>query len=225
MTGDIYAVNHSITGERMYRGQVVLTYAIQYPQFVTFSSMLGLRRINGYYKQQARELADLVQEQMYRTAVEDYVGRQEEGFPFSPYELDRPFTMTYGERNVVSLYLDDYRFTGGAHGNTLRTSNTWNALTGQKIPLSALFRPGVNYQERILEVILHEVQRRAEEEPGTYDENVEELVVESFQEKNFYLTPEGIVIYYQQYEIAPYSTGIPTFLIPYGLVGARIPGG
>ncbi|MFR3751201.1 MAG: RsiV family protein [Enterocloster sp.] len=35
-----------------------------------------------------------------------------------------------------------------------------------------------------------------------------------FNQNQFFLRPGYIVIYYQQYEIAPYATGIPEFSIP-----------
>ncbi|MEA4987263.1 MAG: RsiV family protein, partial [Anaerovorax sp.] len=53
-------------------------------------------------------------------------------------------------------------------------------------------------------------------EPEIYFDDYETLVVETFNPKNFYCTPEGVVVYYLQYDIAPYSSGIREFLIPYG---------
>ena len=41
------------------------------------------------------------------------------------------------------------------------------------------------------------------------------LVRENFKPNNFYLVDEGIVIYYDLYDIAPYAAGIRTFLIPF----------
>ena len=48
-----------------------------------------------------------------------------------------------------------------------------------------------------------------------YFENYEELVKEYFNPRNFYLNEEGVVIFYQLYEIGPYVSGIMTFTIPY----------
>jgi hypothetical protein len=50
-----------------------------------------------------------------------------------------------------------------------------------------------------------------------------QLVNENLKVNNFYLTKEGVVIYFQQYDIAPYSSGLPTFVIPYGPGGAVTP--
>ena len=48
-----------------------------------------------------------------------------------------------------------------------------------------------------------------------YFEDYCKLVLDSFNPEQFYLVPRGntydLVIYFQQYDIAPYSTGIPTF--------------
>ena len=44
-----------------------------------------------------------------------------------------------------------------------------------------------------------------------YEKNVEQY----FNPEHFYLKPAGLVVYFQQYEIAPYSSGIPEFTIPY----------
>lgn len=46
-----------------------------------------------------------------------------------------------------------------------------------------------------------------------YFENYCELVLETFRLENYYIIPNGIVIYFQQYDIAPYSSGIPIFYI------------
>ena len=48
------------------------------------------------------------------------------------------------------------------------------------------------------------------------------LQLEDFHPGNFFLVPDGIIIYYQQYDIAPYAAGIPEFLIPFSQHGPRI---
>lgn len=224
MTGEIYAVSHSITGEKLFAGETMLNYEIEYPQFVTFSSITPLRRINMEYKERAIMLAQYAQVSLYAEAVADFQSRQREGFPFFPYEMVRSFTMTYGQNCIISLYLDEYIFAGGAHGNTLRTGDTWEARTATKLPLCCLFRPGVDYQARILAVVTAEAQRRAQEDPGLFLGDPAELVAENFDPANFYLTPSGIVIFYQQYTLGPYAVGIQTYLVPYGAVGAKVPG-
>lgn len=57
------------------------------------------------------------------------------------------------------------------------------------------------------------------ENPGVYFDDYRKLIAQYFNEEQYYLTPQGVAIYYQQYEIAPYSTGIVVFTVPYDVLG------
>ena len=52
-----------------------------------------------------------------------------------------------------------------------------------------------------------------------YFEDYKNLVEENLNMDNFYLSKEGLVIYFGLYEIAPYVSGIRTFTIPYTAEG------
>lgn len=47
--------------------------------------------------------------------------------------------------------------------------------------------------------------------PEIYFDNTCNLVLDTFNPKSFYLLKDRVVIYFQQYDIAPYSSGIRTF--------------
>lgn len=112
---------------------------------------------------------------------------------------------------IWSVYiLMNIFFQDGAHGNTIRTSQTWNLKKGEMVPLEYFFNNPYFMVE-----ILKQINSQILENPEIYFENTCNLVLETFNSKNFYLTPSGIVIYFQQYDIAPYSSGIPTFTISY----------
>ncbi|MEM5769578.1 MAG: RsiV family protein, partial [Bacillota bacterium] len=38
--------------------------------------------------------------------------------------------------------------------------------------------------------------------------------VQTWNPCSFYMVPEGLAVYFQQYDIAPYVMGIPVFVIP-----------
>ena len=123
--------------------------------------------------------------------------------------------MTYNDGCFVSLYFDQYEFTGGAHGSTRRTSQTWDFETGRQLGLGSFYPDHPDYIRDIQSWIEYEIAGRLKSEPSTYFEDYPELLRSTFQAGNFYLTPQGIVVYYQQYDIAPYSTGITEFLLPF----------
>lgn len=224
MAREVFAVNHTLRGGRSLASQDVITYVIQYPEFVSTASLPSLDRINAYYRDSALALARDFQTEYDSEALADFYRHQAEGTPFSAYTLNRPYVITYGQNCVVSLYLDANVYAGGAHGNTVRTSDTWNALTGARLPLSALFPLGFDYAELLKGLIDEEIARRNAAQPALYFDDFAQRVEDSFDESNFYLTPDALVLYFQQYDIAPYSTGIPTFSFPYALIGATVPG-
>ena len=55
---------------------------------------------------------------------------------------------------------------------------------------------------------------RLKADPGIYFEDYRALLQDTFNADSFYIQPGRVVIYYQQYDIAPYSTGLPEFYIP-----------
>lgn len=223
MAREVFAVNHTLTGGRSFANQDVITYKIDYPEFVSYTAMESLERMNTYYRDSALTLARDFQTTYEADALADYYDHRAQGIPFNGYELKRPYTITYGEDCVVSLYLDEYIYTGGAHGTTVRTSDTWDARTGQRLPLSAMFPRGFNYAELLEGLIAEDIAKRNAAQPGLYFDDYAQRVAQTFNEASYYLTPDALTVYFQQYDIAPFSTGIPTFSYPYGLIGATVP--
>jgi hypothetical protein len=121
------------------------------------------------------------------------------------------FNVTYTNSGLISLYFDKYEYTGGAHGTTERDSQTYNLLKYSLVRLNQVITCPPDFKN----YILGEVRRQIEQDKSVYFENYAELTAETFNPNNFYLTPQGVVVYYQQYDIAPYTSGIREFLIPY----------
>ena len=184
---------------------LILKYYIEYP------SINNNETFNNYNKNLANKVKEKSEDELYNEAVETYKYNKENGYPIMVFEVYRTFEITYNMYNVVSLYIDEYIFAGGAHGNTIRTSQTWNLYQNCMIELANFF-PNNPY---FIINILKEINRQIAEDKETYFENACNLVIETFNPKSYYLTPRGIVIYFGQYDIAPYSSGIPEFLIIY----------
>jgi len=206
------SVNKVVLKDEMkYKGTTLLTYQIEYPEFKSVNYQLSLAVINKYYKAKAMKYKKYCETELFRMAVEQYKGDIANNFPVRVFEAVLSDTVTYSAACVISLYFDQYEYTGGAHGNTVRSSQTWNLQSCTMIPLSKLFRCGIDYEA----IILAFVEKEIEKNPDIYFENYKKLIRSTFHKKSFYCTPDSIVIYYQQYDIAPYSSGIREFAIPY----------
>jgi len=179
-------------------------------------------RFNMYYRQKARASFNYARTRLYPQAVRQYQYAASQEFPFHTYELIQTFEPTYCKKPIVSLYYDQYEFTGGAHGNTVRSADTWDMSRGTLLRLSDLFKAGYDYRTVIIRTIENEALRRQETGQVPYLDDLEENIVKFFDEKNFYLSEIGVVIFYPLYTIAPYVAGIQTFTVPWILFGNNL---
>jgi hypothetical protein len=144
-------------------------------------------------------------------------------FPVRQFEAYVNYFVTYNQNCILSLYFDQYEYAGGAHGLTVRYSDTWNLPKSKRMELSEFFPHRNNYREYVIQTIVKQIEDEIANGNSMYFENYVQLVNENFKANNFYLTKEGLVIYFQQYDIAPYASGIPTFVIPYGPTSVVLP--
>lgn len=208
-----------LTQKLYYRSVLVLSYFICYPHFSASMHKSALQRLNAFYhtRSQAEEL--YATNQFYRQAVRSYRESKQQGLPFHPYEMTSEYMVTYNKDCAVSLYTDRYEFTGGAHGTTERRSETWNLNNGNQISLGRLFMGAPKYPA----VLKSHIKRQIGANSAAYFDDYAALVEKSFRPQNYYLTDDALAIYFQQYDIAPYATGIPTFLIPYSELNIKLP--
>lgn len=115
------------------------------------------------------------------------------------------FEVKTNERNILSLALNVYSYTGGAHGTTVLRSLTFDITTGKRYLLKDLFKSNTNYEARISKLIQDQIRER----------NIP--VLEPFKsikpDQDYYIADKSLVIYFQLYELVPYVYGFPYFPI------------
>ena len=197
--------------ELYYKNTVVLKYKIMYPKII--GSSIGISRFNKFNYMKAIRLKQYVERDLFKDAKELYEYNTSNGYPVMLYEVVLDFNITYNKNPIVSLYSDEYIFSGGAHGNTTRTSQNWNINSGSSIPLEKFYDDNCEYILYILQDINNQIEQQIENGTNDYFDNYCNLVLNTIDLDNFYLNPGYITIFFQQYDIAPYSNGIPTFKI------------
>lgn len=200
-----------LKGELGFENQTLVTYTIEYPELCSNGFQKSLSQINSYYKQKAFECKKRCETTLLNMAMEQYCEDVENDFPVRTFEVMMVYQISYQQACVLSLYYDCYEYTGGAHGNTFRVSQTWNLNSANQVRLEQLVRCAPGCKTYILKAVAAQIA----EEPELYFENYCELISETFDKNSFYCTDDGVVVYYQHYDIAPYSSGIREFLLPY----------
>lgn len=201
--------------ELYYKDSKVMTYTIKYPEFYSEKFTLIADKLSLIYRTKANVIEKTTVKSLYRQAMVEYEQSVAKGFPVRPYELYVEYNISYNKNCTLSLYFDQYEYTGGAHGMTVRTSDTWDLIRSKMMKLRDFFVCDDAYQEYIITNIGLQIARQIAAGEDVYFDDYYHLIRENFKPNNFYLVDEGIVIYYQQYDIAPYSSGIRTFIIPF----------
>ncbi len=134
-------------------------------------------------------------------------------------------TMVENELNLHVTYLDEnyigcsaywYEcWSGAAHGMHGGTEYVFSRSSGERILLTDFLE---NSPEEICAIIAPYVEAKAEW--GTDEEGWEEIILE---EGRFYLTPEGIGIHFDTYELTCYASGGLEVVVPYELFEMRDP--
>jgi hypothetical protein len=124
----------------------------------------------------------------------------------------------------VSMFLDDkllsysyesYAFLGGAHGNSNRMLYNFDLNDAHIIKEEELFRP--DYIQSLTQLIKEAIVEQSAEIESVAD--LDDFSFWSDQIKpnsNFYISEDGLVYVFNQYEIAPYSMGQTEVTIPFG---------
>jgi hypothetical protein len=206
-----------------YNSIVVLTLDISYPEIRLEQNPRIESLINKQYQSEVKSFYNYAANKLFNDAVIYYRNARQNNFPFHPFDAVMRYTVTLNENCYLSTYGDRYEFTGGAHGMTVRFSDSWDLRTGRHLQMRDLFRRGQDYRNLVLEQIVLIADKNIQANPYIYFENYRELIVKNFNPKSFYLKPHALSVYYQQYEIGPYASGIIVFDIPYESLGIERP--
>jgi len=150
------------------------------------------------------------------TESEEYLKlAKSERWEIGKYEASAYYIVHYQKDNLLSLSIFYYRYTLGAHGSTWQKAYNLNLTTGGSISLSDILKEKKDYEE----IINQEIKRQIRQNPQAFFEDGAAFQSIS-PEQPFYLIEDGIVVYFGLYEIAPYSSGIRYFKIPFSLFEA-----
>jgi len=168
---------------------------------------LTMPRLDVYYPVVAGLKNTNVQKRINNTILNlAYELIQDQGYYENPQtNITGYYELKTNERGILSLVLNNYAFSGGAHGMTIMKSLTFDLETGKQYCLNDLFKHGSNYIDVLSEIIKEQIEERDIPLLTEFDR--------IRPDQDFYIADKALVIYFQLYELTAYAYGMPQFPI------------
>jgi len=178
---------------------------VNYPELSGYANEAAQKKINETLKKDAQLNADAARDSLDQAAADE----------FNSFDaaFEGTYTVTYNEKGKLSLYVDYYIYTGGAHGSTARVPYTFDLETGELLKLKDVTGGNAKYVQIINAKIQSQIKARGLPLLAPF-KTIE-------PDREFYLKHNGVVVYFGQYEYTPYAAGMPEFEIPYGEFGIK----
>ena len=135
--------------------------------------------------------------------------------PGFPYTLDSYYEK-YRNDNYLCYVFFTSMYTGGAHPNNTIHTITYDIQSKQIVTIHNLISKNPN----LLEILSKESRLILKKYPNFQSCSIVDMLMEGTEAntdnfKNFVFSKEGIIIFFEQYQIAPYSEGNFRIVVPY----------
>ncbi|OED35195.1 hypothetical protein AB832_06390 [Flavobacteriaceae bacterium (ex Bugula neritina AB1)] len=143
----------------------------------------AIRRFNLSYQQTKKEFPDEI----------------------TPYEISINCHLSFQNQEILSVLIESYIYTGGAHGNGNSTYLTIHAKTGKLIKPMSLFKnynEFLNYSEKVFRQKHTIGDHKSINSTGFFFEN-DQFTLPA----NIGFTDRNVILFYNQYEISSYAEG------------------
>ncbi|WP_416292891.1 PdaC/SigV domain-containing protein [Paenibacillus illinoisensis] len=170
---------------------------IQYPQVSGLASDEAEAAINKVLKDEVDTFVTAFKKQTaeYGTAAAN-----------RPYAFESTYVVTYNENGVLGLVTQRYEDYAGAHGMTTRTGHTFALDTGKELSLDDVLKNNKTMRDTLGKKVGEQLKAR-----GGYLDGYKGLN----KDQDFYVTPTGVVVFFQLYEYTAYAEGFPEFSFTY----------
>lgn len=201
----------------------VLTASISLPAPAEGTGLAAARRIRRYYQLQSRSFLRYCQNWLLPAAEAEYRAALASSAPLPAFRAELEYHVTYNENGLWSLYTQSRE--RGADGRPLltRRGDTWDLTAGYPVPLAAFFPRRSGWRKKLLTAVEAEIRRREAAGAAHWNEDWRRALRRRFNPENFYLTGDGLAVFYPMYALAPASAGIPVFTVPYEAEGPVSP--
>ncbi|MBO5340058.1 MAG: DUF3298 domain-containing protein [Oscillospiraceae bacterium] len=199
------------------QGEPVLSCTLTWPELAGGGK--GTAAINRYYRHAAGMWRSRWEREVFLHACLDLADRRARSRPFKPWQVQLTTHITLRTDELLSLWQEGTEQQGFERPLSLRRGDTWSVADGAPRTLASFFPGERRWKKRMLEQLERQARHRLEQGESLLDPDCPQRLKGAFDPQRFYLSAEGIQVFYPMYVLGPGAEGIPVFSIPLSPAG------
>ena len=177
-------------------------------------SCAELPKIDTYYKTMCADLKAL-----YALSGDEATRQQAEyqtmGYEFLPWAASVNAEVTRNDGVTLSVLREIYENLGGAHPMVTYQAETFDVASQGRLLLGNLFTVSEDvYSPRLRDMILSQMDKQETENGVAYYDSAREQLMTLLDPMDFALTEDCLLIFYNEYALAPHAAGPQLFYLP-----------
>ena len=206
-----------------WEGLPVLRASISLPGPERSAQNGAARRLERFYRAQGQAFLRRCERLLLPQAVAAARTALEVSRPLPCFQAALSYRVTLETDTLLSLHTDLRELGTEPVPHLCRWGDTWDLSHGFLQPLSARYPPGAPWKRLALKAALEAGERRQRAGAVRYREGWQKALRKSFDPRSYYLTEEGLALFWPQYALSPGSDGISALLLPYQDAGPLRP--
>lgn len=198
----------TVTTNNIKKDTEAITINLKIPVVKGVSKLNVEKKINNRLYNDAINFANPLEKDAKKYLAET---KKNKDLHFNKYSAFTTFKSPYNKGTLLSIPVRYAQYTGGANGLEVQTGYNFDLRNGKLLLLSDLFEKNFNYKKVISDEVLRQIKANKE--------NFFPETITSFKEIKgnhpYYIENGNLVIFYGPFDIAPHSSGIPEFKIPF----------
>lgn len=184
-------------------GKVSYTIDLRYPRFAGTSA--DFTAINRAFAEAAAKAA-----RETTPTADAGLDREQE------WQAEQGFALYRPDPNVITVAMTFWAFTGGAHGYGSMSCTLVDLRSGKAVSPADVFAPGTPWLQEVVAIVGADLKKQFVENPGFEDALQPTKLTKTVSgSEHFCWQADKLQIYFNQYEVGPYSAGPYTVDIPY----------
>ena len=193
-------------------GKPVLTLSMRRPAFPNTGKA---KRIERYFTEVAQQWKNRWETILFPQACQALADAQDAGSTFTPWKAELDYTLTLWRPPLLSLHLDIVESGQTSRPLYIRTGETWDCACGYPCTLRSFFPAKARrWRKELINSLCTQATEQLASGESLLDPECTQVMERAFDPEHFYLTEEGLSIFYPLYVLGAYAEGIPVFTAP-----------